>query len=95
MNIYGFLIALVVCAALVAIIWRITMKAINIRIIRTTEVQIPKIPTNSTDTQDKTPYTERAKEDNKVFQPVQMDAVISAVNEMMGIGKYEEGDNNE
>lgn len=99
MNIYGFLTALVVCAALVVIVWLATHKAINIRIIRATEtprfvpIEAPKVTAEEIQ---KTPVTVgqelKEKVDTDPFK--QMDAVIKSVNEMMGIS-IDNGDKDE
>ena len=92
MNIFSFLTALVICVTLVAIAWRITTKAISIRIIRTTEapkfvpVDAPKV---SAEEIHKTPVVV-GEELTNVTAAQSMDAVIKACNELMGVTSTEE-----
>ena len=77
MNVFSFLTALVISGAAVAIVWLLTHRALNIRIIRKQEF----------DKVEPIVISQENKEADKEVAPkvAAMDAVIGAVNKLMGV----------
>jgi hypothetical protein len=87
MNVFNFLVALCACGGLVGTAWILTRKPLNIRIIHKHEMEtyLPQ--------EQPAHIKEEPKQENTPEVPVataSMDAVIGAVNELMGVSAKED-----
>ena len=84
MNIFNFLVALVVCITLAFIVYWITKHPISVKIISAKETPKISLPQEI--------KSQDAHEDNNVLNgtvTASMDAVIGAVNKLMGVEEDE------